>query len=178
MKRLAECVPGREIRAGARRLRTRARGFTIKSSSSEQVSRFLQDGRRTELRLTVIRTSDRTKIAHLANLYSLSLGYEAPCQVSPFDWMLRVAMTDCTTIHLRTFLIWANEFLEMKLRYGYHFFLFVHFLKKKVATTALSINKQALRSNYQTFSCLLNPKARWNETHFDEYYEGILAIQF
>ena len=81
MKRLAECVPGREIRAGARRLRTRARGFTIKSSSSEQVSRFLQDTRRNELRLTVIRTSDRNKIAHLANLYSLSLRYEAPCQV-------------------------------------------------------------------------------------------------
>merc|ERR1719220_1574726 len=46
MKRLAECVPGREIRAGARRLRTRQRGFTIKSSSSEQVSRFLQDSHR------------------------------------------------------------------------------------------------------------------------------------
>ena len=77
MKRLAECVPGREIRAGARRLRTRQRGFTIKSSSSEQVSRFLQDARRTELKLTVIRSSDRNKIAHLANLYSLSLRHEA-----------------------------------------------------------------------------------------------------
>jgi len=96
MKRLAECVPGREIRAGARRLRTRARGFTIKSSSSEQVSRFLQDGRRTELRLTVIRTSDRTKIAHLANLYSLSLGYEAPCQANQSSHVIVLTKTEKT----------------------------------------------------------------------------------
>ena len=39
MKRLADCVPGREIRAGARKLRNRQSGFTIKSSSSEQLSR-------------------------------------------------------------------------------------------------------------------------------------------
>ena len=76
MKRLAECVPGREIRAGSRRVRSRQRGFTIKSSSSEQVSRFLQDGSRSELRLTVLRSADRNKIAHLANLYSLSMRYE------------------------------------------------------------------------------------------------------
>ena len=76
MKRLAECVPGREIRAGSRRLRSRQRGFTIKSSSSEQVSRFLQDSGRSELRLTVLRSADRNKIAHLANLYSLSMRYE------------------------------------------------------------------------------------------------------
>ena len=76
MKRLAECVPGREIRAGSRRVRSRQRGFTIKSSSSEQVSRFLQDSSRSELRLTVLRSSDRNKIAHLANLYSLSMRYE------------------------------------------------------------------------------------------------------
>merc|ERR1719510_1775534 len=63
MKRLAECVPGREIRAVSRRVRTRQRGFTIKSSSSEQVSRFLQDSSRTELRLTVLRPADRNKIA-------------------------------------------------------------------------------------------------------------------
>mgnify|MGYP001190026303 FL=1 len=43
MKRLADCVPGREIRAGSRRLRNPQSGFTIKSSSSEQLSRFLQD---------------------------------------------------------------------------------------------------------------------------------------
>ena len=66
MKRLAECVPGREIRAGSRRVRSRQRGFTIKSSSSEQVSRFLQDSSRSELRLTILRSSDRNKIAHLA----------------------------------------------------------------------------------------------------------------
>merc|ERR1719361_738838 len=76
MKRLAECVQGREIRAGSRRVRSRQRGFTIKSSSSEQVSRFLQDSSRSELRLTVLRSSDRNKIAHLANLYSLSMRYE------------------------------------------------------------------------------------------------------
>ena len=76
MKRLAECVPGREIRAGSRRVRSRQRGFTIKSSSSEQVSRFLQDSGRSELRLTVLRLADRNKIAHLANLYSLSMRYE------------------------------------------------------------------------------------------------------
>ena len=76
MKRLAECVPGREIRAGSRRVRSRQRGFTIKSSSSEQVSRFLQDSSRSELRLTVLRSSDRNKIAHLANLYSLTMRYE------------------------------------------------------------------------------------------------------
>ena len=76
MKRLAECVPGREIRAGSRRVRSRQRGFTIKSSSSEQVSRFLQDSSRSELRLTVLRSADRNKIAHLANLYSLSMRYE------------------------------------------------------------------------------------------------------
>ena len=76
MKRLAECVPGREIRAGSRRVRSRQRGFTIKSSSSEQVSRFLQDSNRSELRLTILRSSDRNKIAHLANLYSLSMRYE------------------------------------------------------------------------------------------------------
>ena len=52
MKRLADCVPGREIRAGSRRLRNPQSGFTIKSSSSEQLSRFLQDPQRTELRLT------------------------------------------------------------------------------------------------------------------------------
>ena len=39
MKRLADCVPGREIRAGARKVRNRQSGFTIKSSSSEQLSR-------------------------------------------------------------------------------------------------------------------------------------------
>jgi hypothetical protein len=47
MKRLAECVPGREIRAGARRLRApQAGGFSIKSASSEQLARFLQDSNR------------------------------------------------------------------------------------------------------------------------------------
>ncbi len=65
MKRLAECVPGREIRAGTRRIRTRQSGFTIKSSSSEQLSRFLQDPARTQLRLSVLRGSDRSKIVHL-----------------------------------------------------------------------------------------------------------------
>ncbi len=65
MKRLAECVPGREIRAGTRRIRTRQSGFTIKSSSSEQLSRFLQDPGRTQLRLSVLRGSDRNKIVHL-----------------------------------------------------------------------------------------------------------------
>lgn len=78
MKRLAECVPGREIRAGTRRIRNRQLGFTIKSSSSEQLSRFLQDSSRTHLRLSVLRGSDRSKIVHLANLYSLSLHYEEP----------------------------------------------------------------------------------------------------
>ena len=65
MKRLAECVPGREIRAGTRRIRTRQSGFTIKSASSEQLSRFLQDPARTELRLSILRGSDRSKIVHL-----------------------------------------------------------------------------------------------------------------
>lgn len=65
MKRLAECVPGREIRAGTRRIRTRQSGFTIKSSSSEQLSRFLQDPARTHLRLSVLRGADRSKIVHL-----------------------------------------------------------------------------------------------------------------
>ena len=75
MKRLAECVPGREIRAGTRKLHSRPQqtGFTIKSSSSEQLSRFLQDQARSELRLTVLRATDRNKIMHLANLYSLSV---------------------------------------------------------------------------------------------------------
>ncbi len=65
MKRLAECVPGREIRAGTRRIRNHQSGFTIKSSSSEQLSRFLQDSSRTKLRLSVSRGSDRHKIVHL-----------------------------------------------------------------------------------------------------------------
>jgi hypothetical protein len=65
MKRLAECVPGREIRAGTRRIRSRQTGFTIKSSSSEQLSRFLQDPSRTQLRLSVLRGTDRGKIVHL-----------------------------------------------------------------------------------------------------------------
>ena len=65
MKRLAECVPGREIRAGTRRIRSRQTGFTIKSSSSEQLSRFLQDPSRTQLRLSVLRGADRGKIGHL-----------------------------------------------------------------------------------------------------------------
>ena len=73
MKRLADCVPGREIRAGSRRLRNPQSGFTIKSSSSEQLSRFLQDPQRTELRLTVLRATDRDKIAQMAALYSLQL---------------------------------------------------------------------------------------------------------
>ena len=78
MKRLADCVPGREIRAGSRRLRNPQSGFTIKSSSSEQLSRFLQDPQRTEMRLSVIRASDRSKIAQMATLYSLQLRYEGP----------------------------------------------------------------------------------------------------
>ena len=78
MKRLADCVPGREIRAGSRRLRNPQSGFTIKSSSSEQLSRFLQDPQRTELRLTVLRAPDRDKIAQMAALYSLQLRYESP----------------------------------------------------------------------------------------------------
>ena len=78
MKRLADCVPGREIRAGSRKLRNPQSGFTIKSSSSEQLSRFLQDPTRTELRLTVLRMSDRDKIAQMATLYSLQLRYEGP----------------------------------------------------------------------------------------------------
>lgn len=78
MKRLADCVPGREIRAGSRRLRNPQSGFTIKSSSSEQLSRFLQDPQRTELRLTVLRATDRSKIAQMATLYSLQLRYEGP----------------------------------------------------------------------------------------------------
>ena len=78
MKRLADCVPGREIRAGSRRLRNPQSGFTIKSSSSEQLSRFLQDPQRTELRLTVLKATDRDKIAQMAALYSLQLRYENP----------------------------------------------------------------------------------------------------
>ena len=78
MKRLADCVPGREIRAGSRRLRNPQSGFTIKSSSSEQLSRFLQDPQKTELRLTVLRATDRDKIAQMAALYSLQLRYENP----------------------------------------------------------------------------------------------------
>ncbi len=78
MKRLADCVPGREIRAGSRKLRNPQSGFIIKSSSSEQLSRFLQDSSRTELRLTVLRPADRNKIAQMANLYSLQLRYEGP----------------------------------------------------------------------------------------------------
>ena len=78
MKRLADCVPGREIRAGSRKLRNPQSGFTIKSSSSEQLSRFLQDPSRTELRLNVLRPPDRNKIAQMANLYSLQLRYEGP----------------------------------------------------------------------------------------------------
>ena len=82
MKRLAECVPGREIRAGARRLRAPFQaGFTIKSSSSEQLSRFLQDSDRAKLKLSVLRDSDRAKILHLANLYSLSVAVEDGEQV-------------------------------------------------------------------------------------------------
>ena len=78
MKRLADCVPGREIRAGSRKLRNPQSGFTIKSSSSEQLSRFLRDPTRTELRLTVLRAPDRNKIAQMATLYSLQLRYEGP----------------------------------------------------------------------------------------------------
>ena len=78
MKRLADCVPGREIRAGSRRLRNPQSGFTIKSSSSEQLSRFLQDPQRTEMRLTVLRAPDRNKIAQMATLYSLQLRYDGP----------------------------------------------------------------------------------------------------
>ncbi len=76
MKRLAECVPGREIRAGARKLRNRQTAFTIKSSSSEQLSRFLQDPSRSEMRLTVLRPADRDKVVQMANLYSLSVRFE------------------------------------------------------------------------------------------------------
>merc|ERR1719229_76050 len=76
MKRLAECVPGREIRAGARKLLHNRSAFTIKSSSSEQLSRFLQDSSRTELRLTVTRPADRSKVVQMANLYSLSVRLE------------------------------------------------------------------------------------------------------
>ena len=76
MKRLAECVPGREIRAGTRKIRNRQVGFIIKSSSSEQLSRFLQDPTRAELKLNVLRALDRNKIMHLANLYSLSVRCE------------------------------------------------------------------------------------------------------
>lgn len=72
MKRLAECVPGREIRAGARKVRNRQAGFTIKSSSSEQLSRFLQDSTRLELKLSVSREVDRNKVLQMATLYSLS----------------------------------------------------------------------------------------------------------
>ncbi|XP_059090939.1 uncharacterized protein LOC131886583 [Tigriopus californicus] len=73
MKRLAECVPGREIRAGTRKVRGRQSGFTIKSSSSEQLSRFLQDSNRSELKLSLFRVSDRNKVIQMANLYSLSV---------------------------------------------------------------------------------------------------------
>lgn len=73
MKRLAECVPGREIRAGTRKVRGRQSGFTIKSSSSEQLSRFLQDPNRSELKLSLFRVSDRNKVIQMANLYSLSV---------------------------------------------------------------------------------------------------------
>merc|ERR1719229_791771 len=76
MKRLAECVPGREIRAGARKLLHNRSAFTIKSSSSEQLSRFLQDSSRTELRLTVTRPADWSKVVQMANLYSLSVRLE------------------------------------------------------------------------------------------------------
>ncbi len=76
MKRLAECVPGREIRAGARRVRARQTAFTIKSSSSEQLSRFLRDPTRSEIRLTVLRAPDRDKVVQMANLYSLSVRLE------------------------------------------------------------------------------------------------------
>ena len=78
MKRLADCVPGREIRAGSRKLRNPQSGFTIKSSSSEQLSRFLQDPSRTELRLNAVRPRDRNKIAQMAKLYTLQLRYEGP----------------------------------------------------------------------------------------------------
>jgi len=78
MKRLADCVPGREIRAGSRRLRNPQSGFKIKSSSSEQLSRFLQDPQRTEMRLSVLRAADRNKIAQMATLYSLQLRYDGP----------------------------------------------------------------------------------------------------
>ena len=71
-------MPGREIRAGSRKLRNPQSGFTIKSSSSEQLSRFLQDPSRTQLRLTVLRATDRSKIAQMATLYSLQLRYEGP----------------------------------------------------------------------------------------------------
>jgi len=70
---------GRDIRAGTRRLGGQvapAPGYTIKSASSEHVSRFLQDPFMPCLRLTVLRSSDQSKILNLANLYSLTLTRE------------------------------------------------------------------------------------------------------
>lgn len=69
-------MPGREIRAGRRRLRDRRPGFTIVSSVNEKISRFLQDPEQNELKLYHMRKKEMDQLTHLASLYSLNMHSE------------------------------------------------------------------------------------------------------
>lgn len=67
----------RELRAGCRRIREERPGFLILSAANEQLSKFLQDSRQTELKLPNLNDPDeRDKLQSLATLYSLELQVE------------------------------------------------------------------------------------------------------
>lgn len=66
----------REIRAGCRRLRDERPGLLIHSAANEQLAKFLQDARQTELKLPAFASADhveRDKLYSLAKLYSLEM---------------------------------------------------------------------------------------------------------
>ncbi|GAB0087875.1 uncharacterized protein DMENIID0001_022290 [Sergentomyia squamirostris] len=71
----------REIRAGCRRIREERPGFSIITSVNEDVSRFLQDGQQTELRVPDSNTKEHEKLSHLAKLYSLNMQLNDGCAV-------------------------------------------------------------------------------------------------
>lgn len=63
----------REIRGGRRRVRSDKASFSILTSANEQLSRFLRDPGRSELRLHPMREHERHQLGHLADLYSLDM---------------------------------------------------------------------------------------------------------
>jgi len=79
---------GRPVKSGTRRLKpSNTPGGSsagpgpsppVALAYSDQVSRFIQDGSRTSLRLPAVRASDRNMILNLAGLYSLSWSPEGP----------------------------------------------------------------------------------------------------